>query len=85
MTVYDAGSVILGRNVQLLKMNTGHIVDPSALSAYKMVMESGIAIKVISPVAAGQLLDLSGLYQQIQIAVDRSQTDVGELFADAGV
>ena len=85
MTVYDAGSVVLGWNVQLFKMNTRHIVDLSALAAYKMVMGRGVAIKVISPVAAGQLLYLSGLYQQIQIAVNRSQTDVGKLFADAGV
>ena len=50
-----------------------------------MVMLTGISIKVNSTVPAGQLSYLAGLSQQIQVTVNRSQTDIGKFFTDAGV
>lgn len=51
----------------------------------KMVMGTGIGIKMIHPVAHAQSGDLTQLGQQCQIAVNGPQTDIGEFVSQIAV
>ena len=43
----------------------GEVNDGSAASAYKMVMQAGVCVKVVLSVPEGELLDLSQFYQKV--------------------
>ena len=88
MAVNDTGSIPLGCAVQFPQRCCGlklHIINPAALPAHKMIVFIGVSIEVIGSVPAADPADLTGFNQQIQIAVNRPQTDVGKFLTDAGV
>ena len=85
MAVNDTRGAALGILVQFLKGPKIHVVNLAAFSTHKMIMLSGVPIKMIGAVPAGQLPYLSGFNQQVQVTIDCSQADVGKFFTDAGV
>ena len=50
-----------------------------------MVVRRGVGIEMILSVSTGELLDLSELHEEIQVAVNGSETDIREFITDAGI
>lgn len=73
------------KRIDILYRFHGDVVYRTAIRAEKMIMVPGISIEMISSIPTGDLLNLSKLHKEVQIAVDGAQADVWELLADAHV
>ena len=82
MGVHGSRSVLLRRPVHCLYALQGHVIDPSAFPADKVIMPGSVVVEVVRPCCITEFFDLSTFGKQVQIPVNRSETDARKLPAD---
>ena len=85
MTVDLSRGSSLNGSVQISHFVQFHIIDLSAVSAYKVVMWRHVSVVMVRAVSTGQFQDLTRLHQQVQISIYSSKTDIWKFFPDTGV
>ena len=71
--------------VQVAERIGRNVTDPAASNASDVVVAMKPAIKLLLPASQAEFLDQPGLRKKIEVPVNGSQADVGQLLADPGI